>query len=105
MLEEHCWRKRLSAQWSRMYGICSEIRLVGLRDRRDFVIEEIQVVLGTDHFRHRSVGYAPPALDRHPRHVEGAGVIDGDDRLQRLAALDHLEALDHMDLICVGRAV
>src|SRR6266446_9740826 len=91
--------------WSRVYGICSEIRLVGLRDRHDHVIEEIQVVLGTDHFRHRSVGYAPPALDRRPRHIKGAGVIDCDDRLQRLAVLDHLEALNYMDLLRVGRAV
>src|SRR5882672_68723 len=57
----HCWRERLSAQVpgkGQKSGL--EVRLVGLGDRHDFVIEEIQIVLGTDHFRHRSVGYSAP---------------------------------------------
>src|SRR5262249_29011254 len=65
----------------------SKIRLVGLRNRCHLVIEKVQIVLGTDHFRHGSVSYASPALDRRPWHVEGVGVIDSYDRLQRPAAL------------------
>src|SRR5579883_108067 len=82
-----------------------EIWPVGLRNRRNVVVEKVQIVLCADHFRHWSVGYAPPALNRRPRRVEGAGIIDGDNRLKRPAAFDHLEALDHMDLLGVGRAV
>src|SRR5208282_5054394 len=49
--------------------------------------------------------YAPPMLDGRPWRVEGARIVDGDAYLQRLAAVDHLEALEHMHLVGVRRAV
>src|SRR5579871_1853353 len=59
----------------------SEIRLFGLRNRRNFVVEKIQVVLGADHFRHGSIGHTQPALHGGPWHVEGARVVDRYGRL------------------------
>jgi hypothetical protein len=41
-----------------------EIRAISLRNRRDVVIEKVQVVFCADHFSHESVGHASPSLDR-----------------------------------------
>jgi hypothetical protein len=83
----------------------SEIRLVGMRERRDVVTEEEFVIRFTNVFDQWTSVYAPPMLGRRPRHVEGARVVNGDGHLQRLAAFDHLETLDNVNLLGVGRAV
>src|SRR5262249_36473572 len=87
------------------YNRKSEVRLVRLGERRDVVAEEEDVVRLAGVFNQRGVFDAPPGLDRRPRHVEGTRVVDGDEHLQRLAAIDHLEALDDVHLFGVGRAI
>jgi len=83
----------------------SEVRLVGAGERRDVVAEEEVVVGFADVLDQRAAIDPPPMLDRRPRHVEGARIVDRDGYLQRLAAVGHLEALDDVNLVGVRRAV
>ena len=76
-----------------------------MRERRYFVAEEEIVVGFAKIFNQRAWAYAPPMLDRRPGHVESARIVDGDEYLQRLAAVDHLEALDDVQLLSVRRAI
>ena len=78
---------------------------VGLRDRTDAFVQVIAVVLGATLFFHRSSLHPPVTLDRRPRHVEGARVVDRHGDLQRLAVFDQSEALHDMDLARVRRAI
>src|SRR6266436_1941018 len=82
----------------------SEIRLVGLGKRCDVVTEVPDVVGLANVFNQRNAD-APPRLDRRPGHVEGAGIVDGDEHLQRVAAIDHLEALDDVHLFGMRSAI
>src|SRR6516162_10516257 len=82
----------------------SEIRLVGLRKRLDLVAEIAGIVLGASFLRERRRN-ALPALARRPRRVERTGVLDREIDLERLAAVEELEALYHMQLRGVRRAV
>src|SRR6516162_275801 len=82
----------------------SEIRLVGLRKRLDLVAEIVGIILGASFLRERRRD-ALPALARRPRHVERTGVLDREIDLERLAAVEELEALHHMQLRGVRRAV
>jgi len=43
--------------------------------------------------------------DPRPGRIEGAGILDREARLKRLAAFDHLEALDDVQLRRVRRPV
>src|SRR5206468_9008577 len=72
--------------------LCSEIRLLGARDRKQVMPEVILVVLGAHRF-HQRVGYLPPTLHQVQRLVERVGVGDLDDHFQRLAVVDRLEPL------------
>src|SRR5260370_27439800 len=83
----------------------SEIRLVGLGERRDVIAVVRCVVRFANVFFQRAAVDAPPMLDRGPGHVESARIVNGDEYLQRLAAVDHLEALDDVQLFGVGRAI
>src|SRR5262249_54430568 len=74
----------------------SEIRLAGLRYGVEAVTEMVAVVLGANHFEHRARLHPPVALDRVPGSREGAGVLDTDVHVERLAVVDHAEALDHV---------
>jgi hypothetical protein len=44
-------------------------------------------------------------LDGGPGHIERTRIVDADENLQRLAAIDHLETLHDVDLVCVGCSV
>src|SRR5262245_45386638 len=76
----------------------SEIRRVVLRNRHDVIAEETDIARFAKVLNERTLD-ALPALYAGPRHVEGTRIFDPDDRLQRLAAIHQLEALDHMDLV------
>src|SRR6516162_7667064 len=75
-----------------------EIRLVRFRHRLEAVVEVIVVVLRADHLAERTAVDAPIALDRVPRRREGAGILDMDIDLERLALVDHVETLDDVQL-------
>src|SRR5580704_4240314 len=87
-------------------GDRSKVRLVGARQRRPGPIAEEEVVVRfAEILDQRRVLDASPALHRRPRHVEGARIVYRDRHLKRLALIDHLEALDDMKLLGMGRAV
>src|SRR5262245_12849799 len=93
---------------SRSVAAClrlSEIRLLGERLRDRVVVEIVGVVLGTDVLQHLARLPAPKSLDRRPGGGEGARIIDRDQDLHHVAALDELEALHHVQLIGMRRAV
>jgi hypothetical protein len=54
----------------------SEVRLVGLRQGGEALIEVVFVVLGADHFLKRTVVDAAVTLDRVPRHRKSTEVFD-----------------------------
>src|SRR5215510_5693795 len=69
------------------------------------LIEMVTVVLRTNGFNERTLFHAAIALDRVPGRGESARVLDMDIDFERLALIDHLEALDHMQLLRVRREV
>src|SRR5260370_38281834 len=83
----------------------SEIRLVGLGERRDVIAVVRCVVRLANVFFQRAAVDAPPMLDRRPGHVESARIVNGDEYLQRLAAVDHLDALTDLELFGWGSAI
>src|SRR5215472_2579609 len=83
----------------------SEIRPVGLRNRRDLIAVVRGVVGLANVFFQWAAVDTPPMLDRRPGHVESARIVNGDEHLQRLAAVDHLETLDDVQLFGVGGAI
>src|SRR5258706_3455619 len=83
----------------------SKIRTCCCRHRANIEIENVLVVLGAAVFLDRSACGAIPALYGRPGHVEGVRVLDPDRVLELLAAIDQLEALDHVQLLGVRRAV
>jgi len=66
----------------------------------------ILIVLGTDHFvewHFLLTLVAPVTLTRIPWHRECTGVLNVNPDVQRLAAIDQLEALHDVELGRVGR--
>src|SRR5215469_8017824 len=89
----------------------SEIGLVGLRDRGQLRSMARAVIAGVEIVVSRTLGAqavafgeqparvpARKALNGVPRRREGARILDVDIRHQGLTAVDHMEALDHMQL-------
>src|SRR5215471_8468225 len=84
-----------------------EFHLVGLRNRNETLIEVILIVLGADHFvewHFLLTLVAPVTLTRIPWHRECTGVLNVNPDVQRLAAIDQLEALHDVELGRVGRS-
>src|ERR1700730_3887770 len=84
----------------------SEFHLVGLRNWNEALIEVILIVLGADHFvewHFLPTLIAPVTLTRVPWHRECTGVLNMNPDVQRLAAIDQLEALHDVELGRVGR--
>src|SRR5215831_803097 len=97
-----------SCDWSGFPTLRSEIRLAGLWDRKEALIEMIAIVLGTNHFMQRDFCRAlvtPVALTCTPGHREGARVLHADKDVQRLAAIDQLKTLHNMELGRVRRTI
>src|SRR5215469_11269453 len=90
------WDTKLSLLFLRPSG--SEIRLVCLRQRRDLILKKVEIVLGADVFA-PFARHPPKPLHRGPGRGEGTRVLDGDENLHHLAAVDQLIALDHVQLI------
>src|SRR5215831_7734569 len=83
----------------------SEVRLVGMGKRRYVVTEVKLVVRLANVLDQRAFLDAPPMLDRRPRHVESAWIVNSDEYLQCLAAIGHLEALDNVHLFGMWGAI
>src|SRR5262249_43803401 len=71
----------------------SEIRLLGVRLRHRVVVEIVGIVLGADVLQHPAGLPASKPLDRRPGRGEGTRIVDRDQDLHHVAALDELEAL------------
>jgi len=83
-----------------------EFRPVGLRNWNEALIEVILIVLRTDHFvewHFLLALVAPVTLTRVPWHRECTGILNVNPDVQRLAAIDQLEALHDVELGCVRR--
>src|SRR5215471_15758971 len=83
----------------------SEVRLVRVRERGDVVTEVSLVVRLANVLDQRALLDAPPVLDRRPRHVKCARIVNSDEYLQCLAAVGHLESLDNVHLFGMGGAI
>jgi hypothetical protein len=74
-------RPHRSCDWFGFPTQRSEIRLAGLWDGEEALIEMIAIVLGTNHFMERDFCrtlVTPVALTCTPGHREGAGVLHAD---------------------------
>src|SRR5579871_6934169 len=81
-----------------------KIGLVGLGQRRDLVLKKIEIVLGAN-ILGPFARHAPKPLYCGLRRREGARIINRDQDLDHLAAVDQLVALDHVELIGMGSAI
>src|ERR1700693_3095251 len=77
--------------------IALEIYLVGMRNRKQVLAENIAVVFGAHRFQHR-VGHLAPAHDHVQRFVEGVGIIDAHQRFEP-AVRQYLETLGDVLLL------
>src|SRR5215471_21169296 len=98
-------QKSMNACGALSLGYRLEIRLICLRYRLKVLVKMIAVVLGANDFAQRAAVGAPVALDRIPWRREGAGVFNMDVHLERVAIIDHAEALDHVQPIGMRRLI
>src|SRR5262245_38172124 len=82
----------------------SEVRLLRYRYRLVVAADHVgRIVLGACDLDDLTLELVPPLIDGK-RRGERDGILDGDDRLQRLAGVDELEPLDDVELLGMRRA-